>query len=352
VTRLVSVLLPVFNSRATLAQALESIRRQRGVELECVAVDDGSSDGSLACLEQAAASDARIRVFSMPHRGIVEALNHGLAHCRGELVARMDADDIMHRQRLASQVAWLESHPELAGVGCHVRLFPRLSPRLSPGLGASEGRAVEGRREYERWLNSLADAADVSRDQFIECPLAHPSWLLRRELFQRFAYRDMGWPEDYDLLLRLLSSGHALGVVPRRLLSWRDSPGRLSRCSVLYSDERFTRAKAHFLAGSWLARHSSYVLWGYGSTGGALCRALLEHGKQPRAIIEVHPGRIGQRIQGAPVVTPDALLDARRGPTGDLPIIVSVARAAARNQVRVALHALGLRELRDFICAA
>jgi len=61
VTRLVSVLLPVFNSRATLAQALESIRRQRGVELECVAVDDGSSDGSLACLEHAAASDARIR---------------------------------------------------------------------------------------------------------------------------------------------------------------------------------------------------------------------------------------------------------------------------------------------------
>jgi hypothetical protein len=219
-------------------------------------------------------------------------------------------------------------------------------------LGAREGRAFEGRREYERWLNSLADAADVSRDRFIECPLAHPSWMLRRELFQRFAYRDMGWPEDYDLLLRLLCSGHSVGVVPRRLLSWRDSPGRLSRCSASYSDERFTRAKAHFLARSWLAEHSSYVLWGYGRTGGALCRALLEQGKQPRAIIEVHPGRIGQRIQGAPVVTPDALLEARRGPTGELPIIVSVARAAARNQVRAALHAFGLRELRDFICAA
>ena len=343
-TLLVSVLLPVFNARGTLALALESIRRQQDVELECVAVDDGSSDGSLACLEQAAARDGRIRVLGLAHQGIIGALNHGLAHCRGQYVARMDADDIMQRRRLASQVRLLESHPELSGAGCHVRLFPRLR--------ASEGRASEGRREYERWLNSLEHAGDVARDQFIECPLAHPGWMLRREVFERFGYRDMGWPEDYDLLLRLLTSGHELGVVPRRLLCWRDSPGRLSRRSPLYADERFILAKAHFLARSWLAGQARYVLWGYGSTGGALCRALLEQGKQPQAIVEIHPGRVGQRIQGAPVIAPEGLLAARRGPDGNLPIIVSVARAAPRNQVRDALQAFGLRERIDFVCAA
>jgi glycosyltransferase involved in cell wall biosynthesis len=336
---LVSVLVPVFNAAGTLPSALESIRRQRGVELECVLVDDGSTDGSAAVLQRFAALDPRLRVYPSEHRGIVGALQYGLERCHGRYVARMDADDIMHSQRLAAQLALLEAQPGLAGAGCHVRLFPRQ-------------RGQQGRREYERWLNSLRDPSDVGRECFIECPLAHPTWMLRRDVFQRFGYRDMGWPEDYDLLLRLLGSGHALGVVPRRLLLWRDSPERLSRRSETYADSRFVAAKAHYLARSWLARHPRYVLWGYGETGRALCRALQQHDRHPRAIVEIHPGRLGQRIQGAPVIGPEQLLEARRGPDGALPIVVSVARSSPRGLVRSALQRLGLREQHDFVCAA
>ena len=337
---LVSVLVPVFNAASTLPSTLESIRRQRGVELECVLVDDGSTDGSVAWLQRCAALDPRLRVYPIEHRGIVGALQHGLERCRGQYVARMDADDIMHSERLAAQVSLLESQPELAGAGCHVRLFPRLP------------RSKQLRSEYERWLNSLRDRHDVARECFIECPLAHPTWMLRREVFQRFGYRDMGWPEDYDLLLRLLGGGHALGVVPRRLLLWRDSPERLSRRSEIYAASRFVAAKAHYLARSWLARHPRYVLWGYGETGRALCRALQQHARHPHAIVEVHPGRLGQRIQGAAVIAPEQLLEARRGPQGSLPIVVSVARSAPRGVVRAALERLGLREQHDFVCAA
>lgn len=335
----VSVLVPVFNAASTLPVALESIRRQRSVELECVLVDDGSCDGSVELLQRFARLDARLHVHPIEHRGIVGALQYGLERCRGRYVARMDADDIMHSQRLAAQVALLEAQPSLAGAGCHVRLFPRR-------------RGPSGRGEYEQWLNSLRDSSDVTRECFIECPLAHPTWMLRREVFQRYGYRDMGWPEDYDLLLRLLGSGQALGVVPRRLLLWRDSPGRLSRRSEIYADRRFVAAKAHYLARSWLAQHPRYVLWGYGETGRALCRALQQHERHPHAIVEVHPGRLGQRIQGAPVIGPEQLLEARLGPRGALPIVVSVARSAPRAQVRAALGRLGLREQQDFVCAA
>jgi glycosyltransferase involved in cell wall biosynthesis len=337
---LVSVLMPVFNAASTLPSTLASIRRQRGVELECVLVDDGSSDGSVSWLQAQSALDPRLRVHAIEHRGIVGALQYGLERCRGQYVARMDADDIMHSQRLAAQLALLEAEPELSGAGCHVRLFPRLPP------------AKQARSEYERWLNSLRGASDVARERFIECPLAHPTWMLRREVFQRFGYRDMGWPEDYDLLLRLLGSGHALGVVPRRLLLWRDSPERLSRSSEVYAESRFVAAKAHHLASSWLARHPRYVLWGYGETGRALCRALQQHGRHPQAIVEVHPRRIGQRIHGAPVIPPEQLLAARRGSEGTLPVVVSVARSSPRALVRARLERLGLREQHDFICAA
>jgi glycosyltransferase involved in cell wall biosynthesis len=336
-TPAVSILMPVRNAERTLPACLDSIRRQRGPSWECVCVDDGSSDGSAACLAHAAAADSRFRLLLQPASGIVAALSHGLAACRGAYVARMDADDLMRSQRLERQVRALDADPSLAGVGCHVRLFPR-------------ARGSAGRREYERWLNSLANAHDVARDAFVECPLAHPSLMLRRPLLQRYGYRDLGWPEDYDLVLRLLGAGHRLGVVPERLLCWREGEGRLSRTSDSYRIERFTACKAHFLARGLLARGDEYVLWGYGDTGRALARALAPHAKRPRAIIEVHPGRLGQRILGAPVLAPSALpalMRERRSP-----IVASVARPGPRGEVRAALAALGLVELEDYVCAA
>jgi glycosyltransferase involved in cell wall biosynthesis len=329
--------MPVRDALPTLPACLASMRRQRHSSWECVAVDDGSSDGTSAWLAQAATLEPRLRIFAQPASGIVAALQHGLVHCRGEYIARMDADDIMLSRRLERQVAALAAAPELAGVGCHVRLFPRR------GL-------LTGLRQYESWLNSLATADAVARDAFVECPLAHPTFMLRRAVLERHGYRDAGWPEDYDLVLRLLGAGLQLGVVPARLLCWRDGPGRLSRTSATYAIERFVRCKAHFLARGFLRERAEYVLWGYGDTGRLLARALAEHGKRPRAIIELHPGRIGQRIMGAEVLSPaalPALLAAQ-----PLPLVASVARPGPRGEVRAALKAMGLVELRDYIYAA
>ncbi len=333
----VSLLMPVRDAESTLPVCLESIRRQRGPSWECVAADDGSTDASAACLERAAASDPRFRVLPQPPSGIVAALQHGLRHCRGQYVARMDADDVMLRRRLALQARALADDPELAGVGCHVRLFPR-------------GPELAGRRPYEAWLNSLQSARDVARDAFVECPLAHPTFMLRRAVLERYGYRDAGWPEDYDLLLRLLGDGLKLGVVPQRLLCWRDGASRLSRTSSTYAIDRFTACKAHYLARSLLRQGDEYMLWGYGSTGRLLARALLQHGKRPSAIIEVHPGRMGQRILGVRVSSPaelPRLMRERR-----VPIVASVARAGPRAEVRATLDGFGFVELIDYVCAA
>jgi len=327
----VSILLPARNAECTLQASLASISRQTETSWECVIVDDGSTDGTRRIAAQAAARDRRFRVVS-GGAGLIAALNEGLRHCRASFVARMDADDLMHRERLTAQVQALDEDPTLAGVGCHVRLFPRaaLSPRL---------------REYERWLNSLRSADDVRRDAFVECPIAHPSLLLRREVLES-GYMDRGWPEDYDLILRLLGTGSRLGVVPRRLLSWRDSPHRASRIDCRYAVERFTACKAHFLAAGFVTSES-YVLWGYGSTGRSLRRALARLGKTPSHIIEVKRTRIGQRIHGAPVVPPDQL-PLLRG----RPVVVSVAREGPRSEIRRTLAAIGFLETRDYICAA
>jgi glycosyltransferase involved in cell wall biosynthesis len=329
-----SVLLPARDAGGTLALALRSVQRQREASFECVVVDDGSRDATRAVAQAFAAEDPRFRVIDAPREGLVPALNRGLADCRGELVARMDADDWMHRDRLALQAHALVCDPSLTGVGCHVRIFPRVG--LSDGL-----------RAYERWLRSIDGPDRVRRDAFVECPIAHPTLVLRRAPLLELGFRDCGWPEDYDLVLRLLARGARLGVVARRLLGWRDGPGRLSRTHAAYTQARFVACKAAFLAEGFLASAETYVLWGYGGTGRALRRALVVYGKTPSHVVELHPGRLGQRIHGAPVVAPEAL-EGLRG----RPIVVSVAGEGPRSEIRAALVVLGFEELRDFVCAA
>ena len=327
----VSVLLPARNAGATLRACLRSIARQTFSAWECVIVDDGSTDDTREMAENAAARDPRFRAVAAGG-GLIAALNAGLRHCRAPLVARMDADDLMHRERLAWQLDALDRDASLTGVGCHVRLFPR-------------GRLSERLREYERWLNSLRSSDDVGRDAFVECPIAHPSLMLRRKVLES-GYRDLGWPEDYDLVLRTLAGGGRLGIVPRRLVSWRDSPGRASRTHPRYAVDRFTACKAHFLAAGFLAG-PTYVLWGYGGTGRALRRALARLGKTVSHIVEVKPTRLGQRIHGAPVIPPEQV-----GSLRGRPLVVSVARVEPRAQIRGALAAMGFVETRDYICAA
>jgi hypothetical protein len=171
--------------------------------------------------------------------------------------------------------------------------------------------------------------------------------MLRREVLRTLGYRDCGWPEDYDLLLRLLTRGYEVSVLPRRLLSWRDTPGRLSRTSPTYALERFAACKAAFLATSFLKGTHTYILWGYGDTGKTLRRALLAHSKVPSYTVEIHPGRLGNRIHNAPVITPGDLVRVPRGR-----VVVSVAGAQARQEIRQVMARLGFVELHDFVCAA
>ena len=330
----VSILLPFRDAAPTLATCLASIVRQTEPDWECIGVDDGSEDGGGTQIEAAARNDPRFTLLSQPRRGLVASLQTGLEFCRAPVVARMDADDWMHRDRLAEQLAVLDAEPGLSAIGSRVRIFPRAELR-------------PGRRRYERWLNELGTPESVRNDAYIECPIAHPTLMIRTRVLREFGYRAMGWPEDYDLMLRLLAAGHRLAVHPRRLLGWRDGADRLSRKAPEYGLDRFTACKAAHLASGPLKASAHYLLWGYGSTGRALRRALLEHGKSPSHIIEVHPRRLGKEIHGAPVVAPEAIPSLPRSP-----IVVSVAGSGPRSEIRQALADLGKNEGADFFCAA
>lgn len=331
----VSILLPVRDAAATLPQALDSIRSQTFTEWELIAVDDGSSDGSADILARAGAADARIRTLRRPAEGIVPALEAARAHARGEILARMDADDRSRPHRLEAQLALLEQNRDLVGCGGHVCYVPREG--LSDGL-----------LRYEAWLNAITTPEEVDRELWVECPLAHPTFCLRADAVARVGgYRQCGWPEDYDLLLRLRLEAGPVGVVTETLLDWRDSPGRLSRTAPEYSPRAFRRVRLHFLARSLLRRRSGLLVWGAGPTGKALAREALGMKIPVRAFVELDPRKLGQEIHGAPVIEPGEI-DAFRDALG----VAAVGQAGARSEIRDSFAEAGWVEGQDFVAMA
>jgi GT2 family glycosyltransferase len=327
-----SVLLPARNAAATLPEALGSMQAQRGSPpFEIVCVDDASTDETGALLRSAALRDARIRVVQGEGLGLVAALNLGLRHCRGQLVARMDADDRSHPDRLRLQAALMASDPHLGAVGSRVLLFPW---PLSPGLF-----------RLQEWLDSLRTPEDLERERFIDGPLVHPSLLLRRSALEAAGgYVDRGWPEDWDLLLRLVAAGYRLAKVPETLLWWRDRPARLTRTGASYTPAALRELRAHYLAAGPL-RSRPCEIWGAGPTGKRLARSLEVHGVRVRRFIDVGPPKASAR--GAPVVGPGEL-----GPPGDALLVAAVGSAGARETIRAALRRCGWKEGTHFLFAA
>jgi glycosyltransferase involved in cell wall biosynthesis len=333
----VSVLLPVRDARPWLEGCLRSLHRQTLRDFEVVAVDDGSRDGSPRILEAWARRDERLRVISTPPRGLVAALNTGLAACRAPLVARMDADDAAHPKRLELQAAVFAREPRVDVVSCGVRHVP------VHGVG-------EGLRRYEAWLNGLGDHEAVLRERFVESPIAHPAAMARRRsLGEVGGWRDPGWPEDYDLWRRLAEAGAVFANVPRVLYFWRDHGRRLTRRDPRYSREAFLRAKAHFLARGPLRKASRTLVWGAGPTGRRLARALEGEGVRPAAFVDIDPSLWSRMRRGLPVVPPEEL--AAWLVPGTV-VLAAVSSRGARELIRARLAAMGLVEGADFWCCA
>jgi Glycosyl transferase family 2 len=112
---LVSVLMPAYNAEAFLTEAVASVLSQTYENLELIVVDDGSEDATANIV--AAIKDPRLKVISRSHEGLSGARNHLLSLARGELLAWMDADDISVRERLARQVEFLQTTPDVSVVG-------------------------------------------------------------------------------------------------------------------------------------------------------------------------------------------------------------------------------------------
>jgi glycosyltransferase involved in cell wall biosynthesis len=213
-TGLVSLVLPCFNAERFLGKAMESLLRQTHTELEVVAIDDGSTDGTLELLEAFASRDSRVRVLRNEENiGLIRTLNRGVAEARGDFIGRMDADDISTPERIARQLSVLETYPEIGLVGTGVELIDEHGAVIV----ARPARCVGP--DACRYMTLFAP------------PVVHPSVLARAEVMRRFPYRldsDSLHAEDYDLWTRMSDGGVRFRNIDEPLLFFRMSSGSVS----------------------------------------------------------------------------------------------------------------------------
>jgi glycosyltransferase involved in cell wall biosynthesis len=284
----ISIVMPFRNAAATLPEALASVLAQDFGDWELLAVDDHSTDRSAEVVGTLAGGDPRIRLLcneGMP--GVVGASVTAGRAATSDWLARMDADDVSHPERLGRQWAMACERPELDVIGCAVEI-------LSP-LGDGMVRHVE-------WVNTLMEPEEIANARFIENPMVHPSSLMRKSAVEAAGgYLEVPWAEDHDLYLRMLERGAVFGKVPETLLKWRDSPGRLTRSDPRYGDACRHRMRAHFLSRMPAVKERGVVIAGAGPIGKTLALELLAKGVAVRGFFDVHPRRIGETIHGAEV---------------------------------------------------
>ncbi|MEM6884725.1 MAG: glycosyltransferase family 2 protein [Verrucomicrobiota bacterium] len=206
----ISVVMPVYNASATLGAAVESICAQSFEDWEYIIIDDGSSDGSVALLEDWAAKEPRIRIFKNPENlGLPRSLNRGLSESRGRYIARMDADDICEPERLRKQVEWMEVHPDTVLCGTWVQFF--------------------GSKTHVRQMPTEHEELRVK--MLLEYPFEHPTLMMRRSFLQEHDLRyneSLRLSEDLDLCHRVARKGRVTNL-PEPLLRLRQHDQRTHR---------------------------------------------------------------------------------------------------------------------------
>ena len=212
----ISVVMAVYNAAPFLRDAVSSILAQTCDDFELIVVDDASTDSSVDVLESF--SDSRIRFIAHPsHQGPSLSRNDAIAVARGEYVAIMEADDISSPRRLAAQVRFLDSHPDVGLVGCSIY----------------DNIDVDGSVLY---TSRLAEDNETIHEMLLEkwCFL-HPSIMFRKEVIDRVgAYRSQFDPaEDHDFILRVLDHYKAENL-SEKLVSYRINPRSLSVTSHGY----------------------------------------------------------------------------------------------------------------------
>ena len=327
---LVSILIPFKNSEHYLIECLDSILGQSLATWEVLAVNDHSSDHSRKLVEGYVAKDPRFQVYDNQGNGIIDALRTAYAKSEGNLITRMDSDDIMTPNKVQVMVDSLSKLGKGHLAVGQVKYF-------------SERGISDGYERYEKWLNKLTAAGDNYSEIYKECVIPSPCWMAYREdLDFCGAFEPDRYPEDYDLTFRFYEKGLKCFPCNEVLHYWRDCDTRTSRTSEHYAQNYFLEIKLHYFLRLEYDPTRPLTIWGAGNKGKEIAKGLQNRSIDFNWLCD-NPKKIGKEIYGKKMLHYSKLEELINPQS-----IVTVANDQAQATIRNYFAKLGQKHISDY----
>ncbi|WP_339918117.1 glycosyltransferase family 2 protein [Yeosuana marina] len=328
---LVSILIPFKNTENYLPDCLVSILNQTYTNWEVLIVDDASTDTSYSIVKSFADNDSRIKLFKNSGSGIIDALQLALSKSTGELITRMDSDDIMEPRKLEILSNNLTKHGKKHVAVGLVKYFAK--DGVKPGY-----------KSYENWLNTLTKSGTNYTEIYKECVIPSPCWMVyKTDLLACDAFNPNIYPEDYDLTFRFYK--HQLKCIPcdTVLHNWRDYSTRTSRTHIHYAQNHFTSLKIHHFLDIDYNHRKTLTLWGAGTKGKIIAKTLVNKHIDFEWICD-NPNKIGRDIYGKTLKNFETLTQIKNPQS-----IITVANKKAQKAIRAYLTKLEMQPVEDYL---
>lgn len=327
---LISILTPFKNTEQFLPECLDSIINQSYTNWELLIVDDSSTDNSYNIVTSYAESDKRIKLFNNEGNGIIKALRTAFKNTKGDLITRMDSDDVMPYNKLE-----LMKNDLITNGRGHVAL----------GLVKyfSDAGISDGYERYEVWLNKLTAEGSNYSEIYKECVIASPCWMVHKEdLIKCEAFKPNRYPEDYDLTFRFKK--YNLKCIPSTsiLHYWRDYSTRTSRTHEHYAQNYFLDIKLHYFLELDYNKERPLVIWGAGNKGKTIAQLLIKN-NVPFYWICDNPKKIGKDIYNQKLL-PFNHLEKLQQPQS----IITVANEEAQKEINTYLKTQNMKAMDDY----
>ncbi|UUV19497.1 glycosyltransferase [Fusobacteria bacterium ZRK30] len=229
---MVTVLMPVYNASEFLRETMDSILDQTYEEFEFLIINDGSTDSSVNIIESY--EDERIRlVHNTENIGLIKTLNKGIETAHGKYIVRMDADDIAEKNRIETQVNFMENNSDVAVAGSNGMMFLSNKPMIK--------KPTDFPTRY----------SEIRCKLLFESPIMHPAVIMRKSVLleDNYRYRDeYKATEDYGLWMEI-AKDHKVVNISQKLLRYRIVSSSITNQALKRMNDRIKIMKKIYILG-------------------------------------------------------------------------------------------------------